>query len=149
MAGLSDADQSGFSLPRLDPGGAHCVGSSFVPGSRQARRDARDSGMAELLLQVAHVRAGALPGARPVHPVDEIKEYAAMDDGGGFNHAPGTGILRLSFPAGFRSTPFTACGKSAMSVIPNEVRNLSGFESKEREGFLGTQRASVHRERSP
>jgi len=25
---------------------------------------------------------------------------------------------------------------------PNEVRNLSGFECKEKEGFLGTQRAS-------
>ncbi len=33
-------------------------------------------------------------------------------------------------------------GKSALSVIPNEVRNLSGFESQGKERFLGTQRAS-------
>jgi hypothetical protein len=45
----------------------------------------------------------------------------------------------------------TVCGKSAFTVIPftvsvhgepNEVRNLSGFECLEKEGFLGTQRAS-------
>jgi hypothetical protein len=29
-----------------------------------------------------------------------------------------------------------------LSVIPNEVRNLSGFENQEKEGFLGTLRAS-------
>jgi hypothetical protein len=34
-------------------------------------------------------------------------------------------------------------------VIPNEVRNPSRWEYTEQEGFLGTQRASVHRERSP
>src|ERR1700682_2519041 len=52
--------------------------------------------MAEFLLQVADVRAGVVPGARPVHPVDEAEEYAAMDDGGGFDHAPRAGVLRLS-----------------------------------------------------
>src|SRR6266550_4045666 len=52
--------------------------------------------MAELLLQVADVRAGALPRARPVHPVDEVEEYAAMDDGRGFDYAPRAGVLRLS-----------------------------------------------------
>jgi len=36
----------------------------------------------------------------------------------------------------------SALGKSLFAVIPNEVRNLSGFECKEEEGFLGTQRAS-------
>jgi hypothetical protein len=34
------------------------------------------------------------------------------------------------------------CEKSLFAVIPNEVRNLSGFECKEKKGFLGTQRAS-------
>jgi len=29
-----------------------------------------------------------------------------------------------------------------MFVIPNEVRNLSGFECQKKERFLGTQRAS-------
>jgi hypothetical protein len=43
----------------------------------------------------------------------------------------------------------TVCGKSAFTVIPNKVRNLSGFDCLEKEGFLGTQRASVYRERSP
>ena len=52
----------------------------------------------------------------------------------------------------------TVCGKSVFTVIPftvsvhgepNEVRNFFGFECLEEEGFLGMQRASVHRERSP
>ena len=32
--------------------------------------------------------------------------------------------------------------KAILIVIPNEVRNLSGFECEKKEGFLGTQRAS-------
>jgi hypothetical protein len=96
MAGLSDADQGGFPVPRLDPGCADRAGFGFIFGSREARRDARDSGMAELLFQVADVRAGVVPGARSVHPVDEVEEYAAMDDGGGFDYAPWAGVLRLS-----------------------------------------------------
>jgi hypothetical protein len=32
--------------------------------------------------------------------------------------------------------------KSALSVIPNEVRNISGFDCQEKERFLGAQRAS-------
>jgi hypothetical protein len=35
-----------------------------------------------------------------------------------------------------------AAEKVPLIVIPNQVRNLSGFDSKEKEGFLGTQRAS-------
>jgi len=34
------------------------------------------------------------------------------------------------------------CGKVPMAVIPNEVRNLSGFENQKKEKFLGTQSAS-------
>jgi hypothetical protein len=44
---------------------------------------------------------------------------------------------------------FTSCGKLIYFVIPNEVRNLSWFWRQQKERFLGAQRASVHRERSP
>src|SRR5258705_12031987 len=36
-------------------------------------------------------------------------------------------------------------GKNSLTVIPNEVRNLSRFRSKDKEGFLGTRRASESR----
>src|SRR5262249_1014404 len=52
--------------------------------------------MAELLLQVAHDRAGPLSRARPFHPVHEAEEHAALDDGRGFDYALGAGILRLA-----------------------------------------------------
>jgi hypothetical protein len=35
-----------------------------------------------------------------------------------------------------------AAEKVSYFVIPNEVRNLSGFYSQQKERFLGTQRAS-------
>jgi hypothetical protein len=35
--------------------------------------------MAELLLQIADVRQGALPGARSFHSADETEEYTTMD----------------------------------------------------------------------
>jgi hypothetical protein len=35
-----------------------------------------------------------------------------------------------------------AAEKASYFVIPNEVRNLSGFQSEQKERFLGTQRAS-------
>jgi hypothetical protein len=35
-----------------------------------------------------------------------------------------------------------AAEKASYFVIPNEVRNLSGFQSQQNERFLGTQRAS-------
>ena len=47
-------------------------------------------------------RAGAVSRARPVYPVHEAEEHAALDDGRRFDHAPGAGILRLSFS---ESTP--------------------------------------------
>ena len=68
----------------------------------QARGDARDSGMAELLFQVADVRAGTLSGARSFYSVDETEEYFALDDGRGFDHAPGRGILRLRLARSIR-----------------------------------------------
>src|ERR1700686_5569952 len=96
MAGLPDADQGGLSLPRFDSCGAACPRPGSLPRSRQARRNARYSGVAELLFQVSDVRAGTIPRARPVHSIDEAEEYPALDDGRGFDHAFGAGILRLS-----------------------------------------------------
>jgi myo-inositol-1-phosphate synthase len=54
---------SGFSVPGFGAGGAAGARSGPLPRSRQARRHARDSGMAELLFQVAAMRAGVVPGA--------------------------------------------------------------------------------------
>ena len=61
----------------------------------QARRHARHPGMAQLLFQVADVRAGTLSRARPVHPIHEAEKHAALDDGRRTNHPPGLRILRL------------------------------------------------------
>src|SRR5260370_2651105 len=96
MAWLSHADQSGFFVPRFDSCRSHCPGSGFVPGFGAARRDARHPGVAELLLQVADDRAGLVSRARSVHTVDEAEEHVALDDGRGFDHAPGAGVLRLT-----------------------------------------------------
>src|SRR6266700_5072237 len=101
MAGLSDADQSRFSMPRFDSGRAHRARPGSLPRSRQARRYARHSGMVELLFQVTDVRAGTLSRARPIHSVDEAEEYFALDDGRRSDHAPWAGILRLSDPTSF------------------------------------------------
>jgi hypothetical protein len=40
----------------------------------------------------------------------------------------------------------SACEQMFLLVIPNEVRNLSEFETHEKQGFLGTQRASESRD---
>ena len=61
----------------------------------QARRNARHSGMAQLLFQVADVRAGALSRARSVHSVDEAEKHVALDDGRRPDHAPRRRVLRL------------------------------------------------------
>ena len=86
-----------FLVPRFDSGRSHRSGFGIVSGLGAALRDARNSGVAELLLQVAHDRAGPLSGARSVHSVDETEEYAALDDGRRFDHALGTGVLRLIY----------------------------------------------------
>src|SRR5271157_5161234 len=52
LAGLSDADQGRFPVPRLDPGGADCPRLGAVPGLDEALGGAeghRHSGVAELL----------------------------------------------------------------------------------------------------
>src|SRR3989441_2371104 len=45
--------------------------------------------------QVAHVCPATLSRARPVHPVDEAEEHAALDDGRRIDYPPRRGILRL------------------------------------------------------
>jgi hypothetical protein len=87
--------KGGFPLPRFDPRRTDCARLGPLSRFRQTRRDARHSGMVKLLLQVSHVRAGALPGARPVHSVHEAEKHAAMDNGCRSDHPPGAGILRL------------------------------------------------------
>ncbi len=84
---------------------------------------ARHSGVAELLLQVAHDRARPLSRARPVHPIHEAEEHAAPPAGRGPDHAPGPRILRLKqaqhpCSAGVRRR---SC---VCSVIPSEVESL-------------------------
>ena len=49
--------------------------------------NARDSGMAVVLLQGSHDRAGLVSGARHFHPVDETEEHAALDARRGPDHA--------------------------------------------------------------
>src|SRR5258708_36386631 len=56
--------------------------------------------MAELLLQVADDGAGAVSGARSVHPVDEAEEHIAAFEGRRADYAPGAGILRLIIARG-------------------------------------------------
>src|SRR5579872_1156503 len=70
--------------------------------------------MAELLFQVAHVRAGTVSGARFVHPVDETEKHAALDDGRGPDHAPGRGILRLRRQTKHRRQRSTARDSTAI-----------------------------------
>ena len=57
---------------------------------------ARHPGMALVLLQEPDARQGALPGARPLHPVDEAEEHAAVPEERAVDHAPGHRVLRLT-----------------------------------------------------
>src|SRR5712671_7473711 len=100
MAGLSDADQSEFSLSRFDIGRAHRVGPNPLHGPSEAQQRAKrvgDTGVVELVLQVADDGAGAVSGARSVHPDDEDEEHAAASARRRVDHAPGAGVLRLAF----------------------------------------------------
>src|SRR5579859_6533691 len=98
MARLSNADQSRFPVPRLDSGGADRARSGAFPRPRTAHARTAppgNSGMAELLLQVADDGTGAVSGTRFVYPVDEAEEHAAALKGRGADYAFGAGILRL------------------------------------------------------
>src|SRR5207244_3619459 len=107
LARLPHADQGGLPLPRFDPGGADCARPGALPRPGTARRATRHPGVAELLFQVADVRAGALSRARSVHPVDEAEEYVALAARRGLDHPPRRGILRLTRRAGWRGYPRT------------------------------------------
>src|ERR1039457_3501021 len=98
MARLSDADQSGLPLSRLDSGRAHRAGSGSLPRSSAAHARASspgDSGMAQLLLQIADDGAGTLSGARSVHPANEAEKHSAAPKGRRADYASGAGLLRL------------------------------------------------------
>src|SRR5271167_899547 len=82
-------------MPRFDLGGAHRSGPGAILRSGATGRDARDSGMAQLLFQIADVREGTVSRARFVHSADEAQEHVALDDGRGFDHAFGFRVLRL------------------------------------------------------
>src|ERR1700676_3930511 len=99
MARLSDADQGGLPVPRLDSCGADRPRSSALPRPRATHAriaPPRDSGMAELLFQVTDDAAGLVSGARSVHPAHQAEEHAAVSEGRRADYAPGAGVLRLS-----------------------------------------------------
>jgi myo-inositol-1-phosphate synthase len=60
-----------------------------------ARRNARHSGMAIVLLQGSHDRSRTVSRARHLHSVDEAEEYAQVDAGRGLDYASRSRILRL------------------------------------------------------
>src|SRR5260370_11271624 len=98
MAWIPHADQAGFPVPRLHPGGPAGLGSRAVPGSRPALPGnvaQGDSRMAFILFQEPHVRARTLSRARPFHPTDETQEHPALSARGKTDHTFRTRVLRL------------------------------------------------------
>src|SRR2546430_17297010 len=89
-----DANQGGLLMPGFHFGCADRARPRAVPRPSATRGYARYSGMAQLLLQVADVRAGAIPRARPVHSVHEAEDHASVDEGRELNHPPRQGGLR-------------------------------------------------------
>src|SRR5437879_1032226 len=55
----------------------------------------KDSGVAQLLLQITDDSAEAVPRARPLHSIHEAEEHPAVDEGRGPHHPPRPGVLRL------------------------------------------------------
>src|ERR1700693_4825765 len=114
MARLSDADQSGLPVPRLDSCGADRPRSRALPRPRTAPPGAappRDSGMVELLLQVTDDAAGPVSGARSVHPAHQAQEHVALPEGRRADYASGAGILRLARVARAPSPAFLCIGQ--------------------------------------
>src|ERR1700732_1554318 len=98
MARLSDADQGGLPVSRLDSRGADRPRSRAVLGSRATHPGVappRDSGMAELLFQVTDDAAGLVSGARSVHPAHQAEEHATVSEGRRADYTFGAGVLRL------------------------------------------------------
>src|SRR5882672_11883787 len=84
-------------------------------------RNARNPGVAELLLQEPDARRGPLSGARSVHPVDEAQEHAAVPERRGPDNPFGDGVLRLGNipnPIGCLS------GKSSSRIRPSPQSEL-------------------------
>src|SRR5271157_121121 len=103
MARLSDADQGGLPVPRLDSCGADRARPGALPRPCAAHPGAappRNSGMAELLFQVADDGAGTVSGARSVHPAHKAEEHFAAPEGRRADYAFGAGVLRLASGAG-------------------------------------------------
>jgi len=95
VARLPDADQDRLPVPRLDPRGADRPRPRPVPRPRQARRLLGHPGVAVVLLQEPDDQARPLPGARPVHPADEVEEHPPLHGRRGADHPPGRRLLRV------------------------------------------------------
>src|SRR5687768_4648951 len=95
MAGLSDADQNRFPLPRFNPGSAYSFGSCAVFRSRTARRYEGNPGVAFLLFQIAANRSRALSRARRFHSIDETEEHLAVSKRRRLDHSSRPRVLRL------------------------------------------------------
>src|SRR5256885_17015127 len=98
MARLSDADQSRLPLSRLDSRGANRTRPRALPRSGAANAGTSppgNSGMAELLLQVADDCTRTVSRTRSVHSADEVEEHTAPFERRRADHALGVGILRL------------------------------------------------------
>jgi len=95
LARLPDAAEDQLPVSRQHPGGAPRARPRAVPRPGEAVRPERHPGVALVLLQEPDACARPLPGARPLHPVDEAEEHAAVPQGRGPDHAPWAGVLRL------------------------------------------------------
>src|ERR1700683_1264757 len=115
MARISDAAQG--QLPRcgLDPRGATRSRPAALYRPGPAGRYARRPGVVVLLLQVAAVRAGRLPRARPVHPADQAQEHPAVPGRRGAHHPPWARVLRLLLLKG--RSPFAPFTAELLSVV--------------------------------
>ena len=119
LARVPDAAQGRFPVPRLDPGGAVGARPGAVLRPRPACRHGWHPGVAELLLQGADGGAWAVSRARSVHPVDQAEEHAAVDDGRGPDHPPGSRVLRRGL------TP-TAAKRDALSGQSDNEHHIRG-----------------------
>src|SRR5688572_10661329 len=96
MAGLSDADQDQLPVSRQHLGRADRPGPGPLSGPCPTVRNARHSGMAELLFQEPHVRGGFVSGTRSVHSAHEIEEHPPISEGRGLDNPSRYGVLRLN-----------------------------------------------------
>src|SRR5260370_40043606 len=94
MARLSDADQGRLPVARLDSRGADRARPGAVLRPGPAGPAGRHPGVAVVLLEEPSHRSRALPGARPVHPTDEVEEHPALAQGRRADHPPRHRVLR-------------------------------------------------------